>query len=331
MEYDTQGYALYARCVLAILGVCTNDRIQAKKNVQMLKHFLVIQLVVSDILSTNLTANHPLFSDEVLGNRHLLSVIVDRVKMISSYLLTTYVPSQGFDWRIKVLESIKDDKSVHYFDTQSLLLVDTIQDVLTLEEEETTQPGYEHWILAQILEGFFQNIPEGKAGRDESQKWLEFGIHFIEENELAGLVVLFCVSQYAPEPAAEGIEKLRARFLSDLLGVPKMDGMGTQKGVRALRRLLGVAPRIEGEGVFLSEQRGVNVVRAVQGWLSGDDNVDDEEDDGAGEEVESLITELFIHLAPIIQNVPGKHWEFVFDVVENNLEVWFIFFFEDLC
>lgn len=39
------------------------------------------------------------------------------------------------------------------------------------------------------------------------------------------------------------------------------------------------------------------------------------------EDVESEMTLIFFHFAPLLQNVPGAHWDLVFDVIENNLEV----------
>lgn len=64
-------------------------------------------------------------------------------------------------------------------------------------------------------------------------------------------------------------------------------------------------------------------MKHCQSWIasaSGDDG-DDDGDGDVGEEVESELTALFLQLAPILQGVPGGHWEFVFDVMENNLEV----------
>ena len=58
-----------------------------------------------------------------------------------------------------------------------------------------------------------------------------------------------------------------------------------------------------------------------------DESVEDELDivEGADEELdealESEMTLVFVHLAPILQNVPGSHWDLIFDVMENNLEV----------
>ena len=30
---------------------------------------------------------------------------------------------------------------------------------------------------------------------------------------------------------------------------------------------------------------------------------------------------VILHLAPILHTVPGAHWEFIFDLIESNLEV----------
>jgi len=57
----------------------------------------------------------------------------------------------------------------------------------------------------------------------------------------------------------------------------------------------------------------VNFVKACQRWIASDADID--------EDVESEITNVLFHLVPLLQNVPGSHWDFIFDVVENNLEV----------
>ena len=105
--------------------------------------------------------------------------------------------------------------------------------------------------------------------------------------------------------------RYRNEIASDILGVPASRVNVT--GVILLRRLLATAPDSESDVVFLPQQRAVNVVKTCQAWISSDEDID--------EEVESMMTLLFIHLAPILQNVAGNHWELIFDVVENNLEV----------
>ena len=71
--------------------------------------------------------------------------------------------------------------------------------------------------------------------------------------------------------------------------------------------------------MFLSSTRAINVIKACQGWVLADDgDVDDGEE--MGERVESAMLPIFMHLAPILQNVPGGPWAFVFDVLESVLE-----------
>jgi hypothetical protein len=83
-----------------------------------------------------------------------------------------------------------------------------------------------------------------------------------------------------------------------------------------LRRLAATAPDPDSDVVFLPQPRAVNFVKACQGWIASDEDID--------EDVESEITDVFFHLVPILQNVPGSHWDFIFDLIENNLEVcWF--------
>ena len=54
-------------------------------------------------------------------------------------------------------------------------------------------------------------------------------------------------------------------------------------------------------------------MKACQQWITSDEELD--------EEVEFQMTTIFFHLAPILQSVPGAHWDLIFDLMENNLEV----------
>jgi len=75
--------------------------------------------------------------------------------------------------------------------------------------------------------------------------------------------------------------------------------------------MLGV-PDPDSDIVFMQQQRAVNLMKVCQQWITSDEDLD--------EAVESEMTLVFFHLAPILQNVPGAHWDLVFDVMENNLE-----------
>ena len=76
---------------------------------------------------------------------------------------------------------------------------------------------------------------------------------------------------------------------------------------------------------FLPQQCTMNVMKACQAWITVDK---DDKDDrgGVDENVESAMTLVFVHLTPILQNVPESHWDFIWDVMENNLEVHYLCF-----
>jgi E3 ubiquitin-protein ligase listerin len=123
------------------------------------------------------------------------------------------------------------------------------------------------------------------------------------------LAITFSVTRYAPEPPR--LDRLRNELAANMLGIPP--SKVNTDGLWALRRLAAVAPNPDSEIVFLPTPRAVNVMKACQTWIASDEDLD--------EEVETQMTCVFWHLAPILQNVPGSHWDLIYDVVENNLEV----------
>jgi hypothetical protein len=108
------------------------------------------------------------------------------------------------------------------------------------------------------------------------------------------------------------LDRYRNEQAAELLGI-KPSSINTA-GLLALRRLAAAAPDLESDIVFLPQNRAVNVIKACQSWVTSDDA-------DVSEEVEGAMSLIFAYLAPILQNVPGSHWEFIWDLLENNLEV----------
>ena len=123
------------------------------------------------------------------------------------------------------------------------------------------------------------------------------------------LAIVICITQLGSEPAR--LDRYRNELAAGTLGISA--SKANTDGLLLLRRLAATAPDPESDVVFLPQTRAVNFVKACQGWVSSDEDID--------EDVESEITNVCFHLVPLLQNVPGSHWEFIFDLIENNLEV----------
>ncbi len=117
------------------------------------------------------------------------------------------------------------------------------------------------------------------------------------------------MTRYAPEPPR--LDRFRNELAAGTLGIPA--SKANSEGLWLLRNLAAAAPDPDSDVIFLPQLRAVNLIKACQQWITSDEDLD--------EEVQSEMTLVFAHLAPILQNVPGAHWDLIFDVVENNLEV----------
>jgi E3 ubiquitin-protein ligase listerin len=139
-------------------------------------------------------------------------------------------------------------------------------------------------------------------------------ISFFNVAPQTALAIVHAVTRFAPEPTR--LDRYRNELAANLTGVPS--SKANIDGLWLLRRLAAVAPDPASDIVFLPQQRAVQLVKACQNWVEADD---DDDEDGVGEEVEGAMTRVFADLAPILQHVTGAHWDFIFDVIENNLEV----------
>lgn len=96
---------------------------------------------------------------------------------------------------------------------------------------------------------------------------------------------------------------------STLAGIPP--SAAAARGLVLLRSLLAASPPLDAPIIFLPQQRSMYLIQQMQAWLSSAVELP------LG--VHSSLAELFAHLAPIIQELSGSHWEMFFDVIEYNL------------
>jgi hypothetical protein len=111
------------------------------------------------------------------------------------------------------------------------------------------------------------------------------------------------------------LDRVRNEMASRLTGV-KVQTAATE-GLRLLRMLNALTPGEDSEDIFLPQQRTVFLMQHLNGWLVSEDEAADD----LPEELEARIALLYANLAPIVQDVPGAHWDSMFDMVSGNLEV----------
>jgi hypothetical protein len=111
------------------------------------------------------------------------------------------------------------------------------------------------------------------------------------------------------------LDRVRNDIASRLTAVPI--AKAGSEGLRLLRNLLATAPSADSEDVFLPEQRTIFVMQHLTSWLTSTEEAADD----LPEEVEARICLLFAEFLPIVQGRPGAHWNSVFDMITNNLEV----------
>lgn len=289
---DSHGLSPYARLVSMLLFVFSEDRQSARRNTWALRHLLALSLYADDYRAYP-TGSSPVFRKEALMD---LEGLIARLQQISTYLLTSAASDDG--WRQKVLDAVAN---VQPLDGTAPSLALFLRDQLTRARkgDETREARILGRTLLHVLHD---------ADKAEADRWITFARNIERTAPETSMAIVRAVTEVAPEPPR--LDRYRNELAASLLGVPP--AKANTEGLISLRKLAASAPPMDSDVVYLPQQRALNVVKVCEKWIASDEDLD--------EEVESAMTWTFSHLAPILQNLEGSHWEFIFDVVENNLE-----------
>ena len=135
-----------------------------------------------------------------------------------------------------------------------------------------------------------------------------FCLHFTALN--TGFAVVSSV--VAAEIDSPLLTRMRNEAASDLAGISA--GQANGGGSSQLLLLLLLAPPQDSDVTFIPSQRALMVIQTIEKWISSDEDIEPI--------IESRTLALLSHLAPILQSVVGRHWDFAFDLIENTLEVY---------
>ncbi|KAH9887215.1 hypothetical protein C8Q73DRAFT_713250 [Cubamyces lactineus] len=290
-EYDTMGFSTYARVIYGLLLYLADDRQAAKENAWALRHFFSLSIYAEE-LQLLPSAESPVFARSVA--RSVLQGILDRVQQLATYLLSSTAEEL---WHTKVTNALLAQSAADVLDGAGKLVVDIVTRAKRQDSVRTSR------ILHMILQHALSN-----ATKVDADQWMLVARKMEKLAPHTALAIVFSVTRYAPEPPR--LDRFRNELAASTLGIPA--SKANSEGLWILRNLAAAAPDPESDVVFLPQPRAVNLVKACQQWITSDEDLD--------EEVQSEMTLVFAHLAPILQNISGAHWDLVFDVVENNLE-----------
>ncbi|KAJ7702616.1 hypothetical protein B0H16DRAFT_1394969 [Mycena metata] len=292
--HDNLGYSAYARIVTGLLQALSADRRAAKTHVWALRHVMALAIAAEDLravpaaTSAMFDAAHPMLD---LGELEALGA---RAQQLTTYLLTAAVED---GWRARVLAAVTNDKPLVGGGAVPGLLVELVGCA------RRTDGSRECRVLERVLAHALQD-----ADRAEADLWMAFARKIEKSAPETCIAIVSAISASTLEPPR--LERYRNELAADLLGVAP--SKANTQGLLTLRKLAASAPGVESDVVFLPQQRSVNIFKACQQWIASDEDIE--------EEVESAMTLVFFHLAPLLQNVPGTHWDLIFDVLESNLE-----------
>ncbi|KAF9258177.1 hypothetical protein L218DRAFT_964691 [Marasmius fiardii PR-910] len=288
-SFDSHGHSLYARLVTALTHIVVEDRQTAKRNVWILRHLFAFSIYAEDLINFP-AGQSPVFSRAAIDFD--LGELVPKVHQITTYLLFT-----SGDETKRALEVLTGKSNV-----QTTGLVKFIVNVIKISQ--ATETIREFRVLCRVLQHVFDDVE-----RDEAEQWVAFARSIERGAPNTSIAILSFINAFGSEPPR--LERYRNELAASLMGVRASNA--ETEGLMILRKLAAVAPPVDSDVVFLPQQRAVNVIKTCQQWVTSDDDV-------VGEDLESVMTLVFAHLAPILQHVAGSHWAFVFDVVENNFE-----------
>ncbi|KAF9458921.1 hypothetical protein BDZ94DRAFT_1068633 [Collybia nuda] len=288
--YDTHGFSSYARIVSALLQALVEDRKTAKQNVWALRHFHALEIYALDFQRVP-SAQSPTFRDAALSSE--LFTIISKVEQVTTYVLTS---SADEGWRTTALNAAIGNKTEN-LGILSTFLVNVIDASRMLDSTRDSR------ILRNILQHIFHDVE-----KDEADLWMLFARKIENKAPQTSMAIVSSITEFAPEPPR--LDRYRNELAAGFLGVNPQKA--NTDGLLLLRKLAACAPNPDSDVVFLPQPRAVNIMKACQQWIASDEDID--------EEVESQMTLIFFYLAPILQDIPGAHWDLIFDILENNLE-----------
>ncbi|GAA5913647.1 hypothetical protein JCM6882_008707 [Rhodosporidiobolus microsporus] len=309
-EADDAALTPYTRTLVAILDLVARDHtlLRRPSSTWALPHLLLLAQSASDELLAPSPPSRPAAGGLLAPSPPL--EVVERVAAAaegaSSYLLSSLSNAIENGWHASAVAHLRSkDAATPAWEADPLLatLDALFRDARGGEEGKRVQAVR---AVRAVLSAVLRYSDEAESVQD-AERWLALAQNMPTAPSLAS-AILGAVKPVLLETPR--FTRYQNELAASLAGVRPSDL--DIKALPLLSQLLASAPPLDAPIIFLPQQRTVFLVQAVSRWIASDESLP--------EGLETGIVGLFEHIAPIIQDLSGSHWELMFDLIESSLD-----------
>lgn len=298
VTYGRDGLSEYGRVLAALLEMFKWDRQVLSRYPEMIGYLLLLECAAED-LTLDPEEPNAIFGPTV--EKTFVASLEEDISMAITYVFSSAVTSISPNWHQQICSSLKTNVPAPDDGILSQVVCKTFRAATSMETKGLRDLRIFRKVLAQVAK-------TGDITATEADQWILLCDSIRKQAPQTSLSITLTIAQAGAECAR--LDRLRNELASTLSGIPPH--RASTEGLRVLRHLVASAPLPDSEGVYLPPQRAVFLLQALQKWVASDEELD--------EEIDSLLVQLCSGLAPILLTVPGSHWDFIFDLMESNLE-----------
>ncbi|KAG8943606.1 listerin E3 ubiquitin protein ligase 1 [Tulasnella sp. 424] len=298
VAYDRRGLSNYGRVLVALLEMFKWDRQVLSRHSEMIVYLLLFECAAEDF-ALDFEETNPIFGSS--AEKALVASLQEDISMAITYAFSSAVTTISDDWHQRICSSLKINAPAPDDGILSQVISGTFRAATSTESKDIRDLRIFRKVLAQVCK-------TGDITAADADQWILLSDNIRKQASQTSLSITLIIAQAGVE--CTRLDRLRNELASTLSGIPPQ--RASTDGLRLLRHLVASAPLPDSEGVYLPPQRAVFLLQALQKWVASDEELN--------EEIDSLLVELCSGLAPILFTVPGSHWDFMFDLMESNLE-----------
>ncbi|KAK0529909.1 hypothetical protein OC842_004094 [Tilletia horrida] len=295
---NRQGFSAYVRNVLVHLQLCEDDRTYRNHSAWLLPHLILLGVITEDRLLYGSAWRSAL---ALHCDAEVVQDILDRSVKAATAILSALATTLSSDWHTTITADLLNSKTSA---SDSAGLAEAIRQ--TYSAASSNRSPTQHRIFARLLSGV---LTYSSAEAQDGERWLQLARQVqARDSRLAQAIFVSAKSLSLGSPL---YERLCNESAARLAGVPP--SKANTEGIALLGIANAIAPPTNSEYAFIPKQRAIFLLQALQKWMASDEDLD--------EKINAHLANLFIHLAPIVQDMSGSHLDFFFDVIETNLDV----------